>query len=797
LRAVAGRPAVKAARSGLTGRRVQTSVIALVLLASTAAATLALGLLVDSNAPFDHAFATQRGAHVTAAVNAARASSARLAATTSLPGVTAASGPFPETTVSAQVSFTGPRGSGIFSGQQLILVGRASPGGPVDDLTLTAGRWARRAGEVVWSGTGHGPPVAVGSRVTVSGVPGSPRLTVVGVATSATGTAQGWVTPAELAALRPPGTPAMAQMLYRFSDAGTGAAVNADITRLRAALPPGTLLGAQSWLTAKLQATRSIAPWVPFIVAFGLIGIVMAVLIVANVVSGAVVAGTRRIGVLKSVGFSPAQVVAAYVLQVAIPAAAGALAGVLAGNLLSVPLLSQTARVYGVGALAVPPWVDVAVPLAMLGLVLAAALLPALRAGRLSAVQAIATGRAPRTARGYGAHRLLGQARRLPRPLTLGLAAPFTRPGRTLVTLVAVLLGGIAVTFAAGLATSLDRVATDLSHTQAEPVQIGLPGTQAMPQPAAAPARPSPAAQQRAVEAALRAQPGTLRYVAEANDDISVPGLPEQLSLTGFGGDAGWTGYQLITGRWYRGNAEAVVNTAFLTDTSTKAGDTYTITSGARRVTVRIVGEVFDPSGGTPELFASLPALSGFDPDLVVSQYDVAVKPGTAVGPYASALAEALGQDYSVNPNSAAPSEFAAVIGLIAALTLLLAAVAGLGVLNTVVLQTRERLHDLGVFKAVGMTPRQVTAMVVCSAGGIGLVAGLVAVPAGVALQRYVLPVMAHAAQTGVPASVLNVYVPGELVLLALSGLVIAAAGALAPAGWAARARTASALRAE
>src|SRR5262249_48027087 len=46
-------------------------------------------------------------------------------------------------------------------------------------------------------------------------------------------------------------------------------------------------LGAQSWLTAKLRATRSIAPWVPFIVAFGLIGIVMAVLIVANVVSGA------------------------------------------------------------------------------------------------------------------------------------------------------------------------------------------------------------------------------------------------------------------------------------------------------------------------------------------------------------------------------------------------------------------------------------------------------------------------------------------------------------------------------
>ena len=111
-------------------------------------------------------------------------------------------------------------------------------------------------------------------------------------------------------------------------------------------------------------------------------------------------------------------------------------------------------------------------------------------------------------------------------------------------------------------------------------------------------------------------------------------------------------------------------------------------------------------------------------------------------------------------------------------------------------LQIRERVHDIGVFKAVGMTPRQTTVMVVCSVAGIGLVAGLIAIPAGIVLHHYVLPVMGHAAQTAVPASVLNVYRPWELVLLALAGLAIAVAGALAPAGWAARTRTAFALRA-
>jgi len=95
------------------------------------------------------------------------------------------------------------------------------------------------------------------------------------------------------------------------------------------------------------------------------------------------------------------------------------------------------------------------------------------------------------------------------------------------------------------------------------------------------------------------------------------------------------------------------------------------------------------------------------------------------------------------------------------------------------------------------MTPRQTIAMVVSTVAGIGLVAGLIAVPAGVALHRYVLPVMGNAAQTGLPASALDVYHTPELILLALAGLVIAVAGALAPAGWAARTRTASALRAE
>ncbi len=138
------------------------------------------------------------------------------------------------------------------------------------------------------------------------------------------------------------------------------------------------------------------------------------------------------------------------------------------------------------------------------------------------------------------------------------------------------------------------------------------------------------------------------------------------------------------------------------------------------------------------------------------------------------------------------------MISLISILTLLLAIVAGLGVLNTVVLQTRERTRDLGAFK---VDRHDSTAGhrhgLSCSVAVTGLTAGVIAVPAGVALHHYVLPRMAAAAGTELPASFLNVYRTPELAILALSGVVTAVIGALLPAGWAARTSTASALHAE
>ncbi|MGI5425343.1 FtsX-like permease family protein [Streptomyces sp. CA-179760] len=180
--------------------------------------------------------------------------------------------------------------------------------------------------------------------------------------------------------------------------------------------------------------------------------------------------------------------------------------------------------------------------------------------------------------------------------------------------------------------------------------------------------------------------------------------------------------------------------------------------------------------------------------------HHIAVTSGTGVTGYA----DALNRDLALLGATAraggldAGSDMAATLNALSAiLTLMLVAVAALGVLGGVPLDTRERVREIGVHKALGMTPRQTVVMVLTSVVVTGLAAGALGVPLGVALHGWVLPAMGDSVGLRLPGSVIAVYCAAELLPLALGGLLIATLGALLPAGWAVRTRTATALRTE
>lgn len=777
----------KVVRSGVGRRRVQTLVIGLAAMMAVAASVLGGSLLVVSGGPFDDAFAKQHGAHLSVQFDTGKVSARQLSKSRDTEGVSGAAGPFRTATVT-------PRSDGAGPEWPMTVVGRADPGRDVDEVALLDGRWPAHTGEIVLSANSSLIPT-LGRKLAFPDLSGGPTLTVVGVARSVTQTADAWVVPSQMPALTAPGSGGY-QMLYRFTDAGTAAQITAGGKAVTESLPPGSAVGEQSWLTVKKTAERDTALYVPFLIAFGALGLVMSVLIVGNVVASAVGTGTRRIGILKAVGLTPTQVVRAYVGQALIPAAVGTALGVLAGHLLAVPVLAEAEEVYGTSSLSIAPWVDLAVIAGVLCLVAATAWASAWRAGRLRTVDALAVGRTASTGRGRWAARLAGRLP-LPQPVALGLARPLARPARALAMGTAILFGAIAVTFTVGMAASLGQVMKAKAHDVADVVvpaplpDFGPQGPGHEKQPEADPA---------AVATAVEAAAGTGKYYSAATVRATVSGLTGTVDVIAFTGDASWGGYTMVSGRWIDKPGEAVVPTPFLAATGTRIGDTVTLNGLAEPVTVRIVGEALDPRNDGMQVFTDVSTLTSAHPDLTETSHHIAVTSGTDVTGYVDALNRdlaPLGATARAGGLNGGGDMVVTLNALSLILTLMLVAVAALGVLNGVLLDTRERVRELGIHKALGMTPRQTIAMVITSVVATGLVAGSLGVPLGVALHGWVIPAMGDSVGLRLPGSVVAVYHAAELLPLALGGLLIATLGALLPAGWAARARTATALRTE
>lgn len=782
----------KVVRSGVGRRRVQTVVIGLVVMIAVTAAVLGGSLMVASSAPFERAFAQQNGAHLTAQFDAAKTTAAQLSASARATGVTAAAGPFHTATITPE--------RGIARPESLTVAGRTDPGGSVDSVTLTAGRWVTSPGEIVLHNDGRIPEQLlpkVGDLLRLRDLSGNPALTVVGLARSVSETADGWVTPEQAEALTAAGAPGGYQMLYRFASADTTAQMDTARASVQASVPAESLSGSRSWLTTRTNSAGNTVLFVPFLIAFGVLGVLMAILIIGNVIAGAVGTGTRRIGILKALGFTPTQVVRAYTVQALIPAVAGAVLGIVAGSLLIIPVLSQTNEVYGTSDSGVSLWVNIAAFTGALAMVTLTAWAAASRAGRLRTVDVLAVGRTPGPGRGHRAARLAARLP-LPRPVTLGLAHPFARALRSATIVAAIAFGAAAATFAVGLGSSLNQVQALENHGEVE-IHPGRPGSgppgSGPKIGSGIPEGPDPAA----VVNAVTAQAGTSGYSGVAETQVTVAGLTGSLDALAFTGNNSSYGYRMVTGSWFTQPGEIVVATPFLTATHTKVGDTIVLTAQGTQLTVRIVGEVFNVENRGMQILTAAATLAAAEPDLRATTYHITLKRGTEAASYVNGLNTALsGVDATAMPADDDTSEVLLVINsLTALLTLMLIVVAALGVLNMVVLETRERVHDLGVHKALGMTPRQTIAMVIASVVVTGLIGGAIGAPIGVFLQKTILGEMGRVTGFNLPASVINIYQPIELVLFALGGLVIAVVGALLPAGWAARTRTATALRTE
>ncbi|BFV54967.1 hypothetical protein KCMC57_up00710 [Kitasatospora sp. CMC57] len=764
----------RASRAAVKRRRLQTFVVGLVVLCSTTTVLLALALLTAASSPFDKAYAEQRGAHTVAAFDTTKVSPEQLARTARQPGVAAAAGPFGQAVVDI------PKDWLWMAGGTLSVVGRADPAGPVDRIELLEGHWATAPGEIVvnWSVQGSPGTALLGTRLEV---PGGAPLTVVGFATSMSKSASAWVSPETMSTLHP----TSAQMLYRFTDSATEAELSAGLARATTGLPEEALTGTQTYLTLKQAFSALADSYLPFMTLFGVLGLLVSVLIVGNVVSGAVVSGYRHIGVLKALGFTPNQVVAVYLTMLSVPAVVGCALGTLAGNALAGPILKVAFTGIDVGRASVgdiSPWVSVACLVGMPLLVLLTAMVPALRAHRLPAARAISAGAAPRTGRGLRVQRMLG-ATRLPRPVSLGLGQPFARPARTLLTLAAIVLGVTTVTLSTGLTSTMaafGNVGKEDGGTRIH-VTTGGSGKDGTP----------PRLSDVQIEEQLRSLPGAKGVRARALSQANMTGQNQPVFADFYRGDDSGYKHSIVRGRAPAAAGEVVAGPAFLTQRGLKLGDRVTLELNGRKISATVVGQVIE--GNARALEATWESYTQLAPGSPASEYTVRLAPGADARAYAEAVA-ALDPGLHASVLDSSNAGTATVITFSTVFTVLLTAVASLGVFNTVLLNTRERRRDLGMLKSIGMTPRQVVVMTVTSVAGLGAAGGLLGIPLGIVAHRLAVD---HVGVVDFPEHMKDVWHAPQLAAMLLAGVAIAVLGALVPARAAARTTIASVLHTE
>jgi putative ABC transport system permease protein len=760
----------------LRRHRIQALVIGFIVLLASGTGVIALTLMAQSSNPFDTAFAQQNGAHLQAYFDAGKVQATSLPATAPAIGATEYAGPYPSGSIVLR------RGADNYP---LNLIARDTPDATVDRIRVVAGRWASAADEIVITKSfADLNGIGLEAHVADVNVAGTPLLRVVGEVVDIDegqadlSTQTAFVSTSAFASLTPPISRGYV-MLYRFAGTPTEHQLASAVTALRQAVPAGALGATVDYVLFKKVDGITNSLVLTMLLAFSVFALAAAGLVVANLVTGTVLASYRDIGIMKAVGFTPRQVAAVYVLEMLLPALVGCAIGIPAGMVLSQPLVAQSAAAVGLSSPStVSPGVALMALVGALLIVALASLVPASRAGRLRAVEAMTRGVTPSRARvsriGWVATRL-----RLPDTIVLGCRDAFARPLRGSFTTIAIVVGVASAIFAVGLRSSLDAWAHSLAGDAAVVVS-----------------RTAGYSDQQTVTAITR-QPGVSAVVGLASVRTAVPGITDQVQTEVFRGDSRRLGLGVVNGTWFTRPGEALAPKATFADAHLHLGDGVTVDYNGTPVRLTMVGEVSSVSDLGHELMVDAGTFPGPASDFAPYTYDVVLDPGADPKTFSRRVEAQSPEFLSAQANDINAGVVGTLDTVGFALAVILIFIALAGAFNTQLLTVRERRGEWATLKAVGMTPRQLVAMVCATGTVMGLIGGLVALPVGLFLHRVLLTLFAAQAGTGLANGVLDVFSPWVLPLFVVIGVAVGVAGGLLPARSAARTPVAVILHAE
>jgi putative ABC transport system permease protein len=663
---------------------------------------------------------------------------------------------------------------------------RGKPGNAevtVEHPELSSGRWvAPGPGEVVLERTfARARQLHVGDRLRVRVAARPYDLRVVGIAVSAARgpfpqwePAAAWVAPSTLDTVQPDASRRGQELHLRLAD-GVDAAAFVD--RVEKRFPPEQV-GVYDSKEIEDDVTSETSGLTVILGSASLLALLGAGFVIANAISGRVLASRREIGLLKAAGFTPGGVTTLFVVENLILALVAGVIGTLAAIPVTPLLLNKSADLLGTPT---PSGFGVqTVAVGVLGVVVIVTVftvLPAWRAGRLKVLEAIRLGRTSVSSRPSRTAELAARLH-LPAAAVLGVKDAFAARSRSVMTVLSLVLTVTAVIATLGTEATYRRVVGD-SSLRAKPYDLLVESD-------------SPAAKTRALLAPHRGEYTRAMTIAGIPARAASAGL--DLQARAIGGDYRARPYAIRDGRMLTGPGQAIVGRGLLDKLGLRVGDRLRLAALGGALNLEIVGRYIEPDNDAVTAIFDQRSLSPaaqrkLRPDfgLTVPSVPVARRLGSELAAQSHGAVQATVTEDEVK------QERADVRPIIWGMDVLLLSIGLVSLVTTMLLGIRERRRDFAIFKTIGLTPRQVLAAVTAGGSVLALLALAIGIPVGAGLFRAV--VIATNPTDGPDLATtptwwwLLLLVPGILVFTTIASLL--------PARRAAEVRPAEALRYE
>ncbi|WP_419933131.1 ABC transporter permease [Candidatus Poriferisodalis sp.] len=249
----------------------------------------------------------------------------------------------------------------------------------------------------------------------------------------------------------------------------------------------------------------------------------------------------------------------------------------------------------------------------------------------------------------------------------------------------------------------------------------------------------------------------------------------------------------IIEGRSPQGQ-EFVVDATTAAGNNLQVGETYTINGPVRAEPFELVG-IFN--FGSPDANTSLgQTMSVFDNDTAqqflgfgdqLIEIRVLVEAGADVAEVQSAIGT-LGQDYEVITQEIAAEEqteqFQSVLNIFTSILLVFAFIAvfvsAFIINNTFQIVLTQRVREIGLWRAIGVTPKQVSRSIVVESAVVGLLSTAIGIAVGMAVSVLMRAII-RASGFGLPSGPL-VLRPRTVVLAVVIGLGVTMVASIVPA---------------